>query len=97
MQYAFTQADTGCHVDGAFGDGHLRDKLAAMLRAVAVDYPVNRSDCIARAEELESEEASDDASEVYDAVDILRGVTEPGLVWMLDGGDLILTMETEAE
>jgi hypothetical protein len=97
MKPVFTKADVGCWIDGAFGPKHRREKLVCMLEDIADCLDASEwADIQALTEELEST-PSDDYGEEEDAIEILQDYTEEGLVWIQDGGDLILTTEEEAE
>lgn len=82
----FTRQDIGCWADGALGWAHVRSVLADLVEDLAPHV----------ARELRAE-PSPDYSEEYDALDILQGVTEEGLVWVLDSEGLFLRAEEEEE
>ena len=95
--YPFNKALIGCHIDGACGEEHRRQKLVAML-----------DDCLSLRlggkidEELTDvrgwlqEAPSDDYGEEDSAIELLGAFTSPGLVWVMESGDLILTTEEQA-
>lgn len=80
MARRFTRKSLGCWGDGAFGHAHVRARLAELVREY--DYSLA---------ELLRQPMTDDASEEYDALDVLNEDTCEGLVWDLVDGDLVLT------
>lgn len=88
MTIDFTRMDLGCHVDGALGDVHLVQRLAAMVST----YNKPLSDTLFDAMTI----YRDDLDElIYEAIDLLREHTADGLCWCLEAGDLLL-IEAEA-
>lgn len=92
MQKSFRATDCGCWIDGTYGTGHRRRKLAVMLFDCS---DVNGRN--ARIVEALGNDPSDDCSEELEAIEILQENTEDGLVWDLDNGDLCLVEESELE
>ena len=100
----FTQADVGCHVDAAFGSDHRRARLIDLVNSLPPTQAIPGTIIGENSQEfrvglLESlaGPTPDDAWDEDAAIDLLSEVTEPGLVWIMDAGDLILTTEDEAE
>jgi len=89
-EYLFDERDVGSWIDGAFGEGHAIEKMADMLRDVD-PYP----DLLAEYDDGEIEEEFENEW-LDDATERLQENTAPGLVWLWDAGDLILTTEEEA-
>lgn len=102
--YLFDRRDIGCYVDGALGEAHLRMRLSDLLCSLPSGNPPCDPKIEAIVKDLtlpetepENEDAHQIASEaIDDAIDVLSVNTAPGLVWLLEGGDLILTTEEEA-
>jgi len=90
-KYVFTKAEIGCWIDGAFGMDHAADKLMAMLancpQTESIETLIDELDptSVVRYEVLD------------DATDALWAFTEPGLVWIWEAGDLILTTKDETD
>lgn len=80
--FLFDVADCGCYADGSFGYPHMRSVLASLLGRLQQDT----------AELIESLEGPppDDIADEYEAMDYLQGFTSPLLLWMFEGGDLVL-------
>lgn len=98
MPQAFTTQDTGCHIDGAFGEGHALRKMAALLRTLPPDPAVSALLAeYARTLGDDTEWLDGGAQEwLDDATNVLQANTEDGLIWTWYAGDLILTTESEA-
>lgn len=73
----------GCYADGAFGQHHIREKLIELLEEIDPDHDM--------IEALRGP-APDDFSDEDEAIEALQERTASGLVWELDGGDLILRL-----
>ena len=86
----YTQDSVGCYIDGAFGSKHRRLRLIDLIEDL-VSLTVSPG----LVDRLYSP-ASDDLSEEDEAIELLQKHTESGLVWIMEGGDLILTTEEEA-
>ena len=84
----FTKGDTGCHADGTFGHSHIRTALAGLIGG----YTCNKSN---EAYDSLSKPMPDDAWDEDEALEILQSHTEPGLIWLMDSGDLMLMDESE--
>jgi len=83
----YGEGDTGCWIDGAFGDDHRREKLAGLVAPFDAEL----------AEELRGP-GSDDLSEEDDAIDRLNDqAVEEGYLFVFDSGDLLLVKEDEYE
>lgn len=83
----FGKEDVGCYSDGAFGHTHLRERLAELCE----DLGYKRVPGWLR------KEGSDDLYEEDAAIELLQRHTEEGLIWWMDGGDLLLTEENEVD
>jgi len=95
--YWYTEADLGSWVDGAFGSEHAVQKMEEMLDELGTQYADNLVKELEEIADLDLEEASDAYDEwLEDATTALQEETEPGLVWLWDAGDLILTTDDEA-
>lgn len=82
----FTKADVGCYADGAFGPDYCREVLADLLESL----PEAQTDEIKQLADELREDMSDDASEEYDAIDILNSHCADGVYFTFDSGDLLL-------
>lgn len=90
MSYRWTKEDAGCYVDGTFGEDHLRDVLAGLLRVTGGADELASS--------LHSPDPEDDSGDdIIDALEHLQEHTEDGLSWILDNGDLFLLQDDEDE
>ncbi len=96
MEYAFTQDDVGCYADGANGSEHRRAVLAEMLAGLTGLGTAEAVECANLIKELAGE-PSDDYSEEDNAIAILQEHTEPGLVWLMHDGDLVLCDEKDTD
>jgi hypothetical protein len=83
MTIQYTRRDAGCYADGTFGHDHCRAVLANLL--TDIDCP--DSGLILSL----NGPMPDDAWDELDALDALQAVTEDGLVWGFESGDLVLT------
>ena len=86
----YTKKDVGCWIDSAYGIDHACKKLACMIGESAWTLSLNEVSLINR---LENCLLSDDHCELDEATDLLQNITEDGLQWTWDGGNLILTDE----
>jgi hypothetical protein len=84
----YTSSDIGCWVDGAYGIDHALAKIADMLS----DLPSAQSSSLARLLREDTESADEMLDE---ACDLLAEHTDPGLIWVWVGGDLLLLREEE--
>ena len=93
----YNKSDLGCHIDGAYGTDHARRKLIDMLEYCLCAYSPNEKPRpqIEKIQTYLEQEPSDDMSEFDEATEILQDHTTDGLVWIWDGGDLILTTDEE--
>lgn len=91
MNTIYTAKDTGCYIDGAFGEEHRRAKLASLVNSVVVNisHPGEMQTGIDLITKLQRE-PSDDLEEEYDAVSYLQDHTESGAYWTFDAGGLLL-------
>lgn len=88
MALAWNQHDVGCWADGALGTMHVRQRLACLVANVWNSETFERF-AYDIAEALDGL-PSDDASEEFDALEVLQEFTESGLVWEFVDGDLML-------
>ena len=79
----FTKHDRGCHGDGTHGHQYVRERLGDLLCEASreIDDTLLESLC---------KPMPDDAWDEDAALKVLQGVTDPGLLWELDEGDLVL-------
>lgn len=82
----FTQGDIGCWIDSAYGMGHAVKKMRQMLTDCTGSFDV--------ANGIIGPINNDTVSEELDAAtEYLESVTDTGLAWLWEAGDLILTTE----
>ena len=91
----FTDADVGCHIDGAFGADHRRTRLIELVNELPAPEGMEYHSRVGLLESLGSP-APDDVWDEITAIDILQDHVAPGLVWLMEAGDLILTTEAQA-
>jgi hypothetical protein len=95
----FTQADVGCHIDGALGSNHRRERLAGFVEALEEQsaYAAELSSFDSNEELLKAlrEWDSDDLEEENVVVEALQANTVEGLTWIWEAGDLILTTDDQ--
>ena len=82
---SWNKGDVGCYADDCGGEKHIREVLAGLVEPYG---DKGRK----LAEELRGE-PSDDASEDYEALDLLNEDTVEGIHWELDGGLFLLKDE----
>ena len=96
--YWFTESDLGQWIDGAYGSEHAIEKMEEMLNDLGTQYAENLVGELEEIADLELDEAGDAYDEwLEDATTALQEETEPGLVWIWEAGDLILTEDDEAD
>jgi len=81
MTTYYTTKDVGCHIDNTYGESPLRQKLSNMT--AEYNKQISQEVLI----------PSDDDQEIYTAISLLQDHTETGLIWLLEGGDLLLIDE----
>lgn len=94
MALAWNRNDVGCWADGALGIMHVRQRLACLVANVWNQELWQKYGYSIPAE-LDGV-PSDDGGEEFDALEVLQEFTESGVVWMFDGGDLLLVKDEEA-
>lgn len=82
----------GCYIDGSLGDEYLRARLGEVLCHTNDGHEVPRISSMLMDDSPEVQQEGIDA-----AMERLQEHTEPGLVWILESGDLTLTTESESE
>lgn len=98
----FHTHDTGCFADGSFGHDHVRATLANLLELMFRHHPrggdgVHWGDAAPLVAELRGE-MSDDASEEYDAINMLNTLCcASGVYFTLEDGDLVLTESEDSD
>jgi hypothetical protein len=93
-ELAFTTEDCGTFADGTFGHGHIRNRLADLVRAV--DGGLGNSEFL----EIEASLAGPMPDDCWDedrAIELLEDVSSGDVAWCLDGGDLLLVEVTGSE
>jgi len=89
--------EPGCYGDGTFGHQHTRIACATVLNAVIMPAFANRHVAVKLIDELRGD-MSDDASEEYDACDMLNEhVPHEGYTWGWQDGDFGLWPDEEGE
>lgn len=96
--WAWYENDVGTHIDSAFGPDHVIRKMEGLLAATAsgIREEDEALDKLQReAEELRGSETQEGNPEfvdewLEDATKALQAHTADGLVWLWDGGDLLL-------
>lgn len=92
----YTRADLGCWVDCAYGTDHAVAKLHDMLRSCDGMTGAHLDMAEESPPDCENWEDSEFCNEYLDDMtEALYFYTEPGLVWLWDAGDLILTDDSE--
>jgi len=96
--WAFGGANTGVFIDGAFGMDHAVEVMCGLLRVVIRSLGRKGSEdetAETLLAEYDNEElAEEDYGEWLDeATEVLEAHTAPGLSWIWEAGDLILTDE----
>ena len=84
----YTPANVGCYADGVFGHDHARERLTHLL----AECGKISNDRIELIEALRAP-VSDDASEEYEALDILNSEICDGVYFDFVDGDLLLVRE----
>lgn len=87
----------GCHADGAFGHQHVREELAIRVDRVRLRtgaYVVQGRDLETLADSLRGP-MPDDAWDEDAALEILNDYVEPGILFAMVDGDLVLATEQE--
>ena len=89
----FTTKDIGCHADSCHGHANIRARLGDYIERI---IPEGSNPELLNS--LRSEDDyPDDLSDEEDAIDILQSVTDDGLCWIMDSGDLLLVREDQLD
>lgn len=91
MQPIFTDKDKGCWIDGAFGERHALQKMKAILPDRG-NWEILKDELQACIDGDEDEFIDETLRGCVNALEIY---TQPGLYWLWEAGDLILTDEME--
>jgi hypothetical protein len=93
----FKEEDVACWADGSLGHEHVRERLASIIEDNIPEDSDFSAPLFTRDELIESlrSEMPDDAWDEFEAIDMLNQpeITEEGLVWWIEGGDLLLVKD----
>lgn len=95
----YTCKNVGCYGDGGFGHAHVRSRLAALCNeaAASASHPGDQQTLTELAAKLAGE-MSDDASEEYDALEMLNDTVCDGAVhFEFCDGDLLLVRTADED
>jgi hypothetical protein len=85
-----TKDDLGCYADGTHGHDHIRRVLAALIEDV---FEGKHGDVQNSLRGI----MPDDAWDEDEAIDLLNGICEDGVYFILENGDLLLLAEEREE
>lgn len=95
----YTVKDVGCFGDSSFGHQHVRNCLATLLQHLLrpCGAEVDGKDVVEQCIQALQGEMSDDASEEYEAIEMLNDVAVDGVHFEFCDGDLLLRSDSELD